>query len=361
MSPDETVPGGRCGFTYDVSTLPDIGETMCWRPVWEDEEWCIWHADRDDKEREDLEEQSPCRNGRLDGAIVRKCGLDGVDWFEDCALIGAELTDVDLRQASFVHADLRETTFDHVDLRETNFSEANLEDAGLDVCDLRHARFTNVRLDQAVFSNTRISRGTEFGETTVYRRELDEADDPDDDRYLELAQAAIWTNREIRELFQENALPIQARHFYLREKSMRRRIAWHVENYKQAIMAEGSRWVTGYGVSPWRVLGTSLFVIVVSALLYPLTGGIQEVVVEGEATGVTWEINDPEAASRYPPGWLLSVFLKSLYFSVVTFTTLGYGDISPLGTYARAIAGIEALTGTALMAMLVWVLARRIQ
>jgi voltage-gated potassium channel Kch len=118
--------------------------------------------------------------------------------------------------------------------------------------------------------------------------------------------------------------------------------------------------VTGYSMSPWRILATSFVIIVVSALLYPLTGGLEEVVASGggEQMAVTWEVQNPESASRY---YIFSVFLKSLYFSVVTFTTLGYGDISPIGTYARTVAGIEALMGTALMALLVFVLSRRIQ
>jgi voltage-gated potassium channel Kch len=34
-----------------------------------------------------------------------------------------------------------------------------------------------------------------------------------------------------------------------------------------------------------------------------------------------------------------------LYFSIVTITTLGYGDISPLTTEARMIATAEAFVG----------------
>lgn len=49
---------------------------------------------------------------------------------------------------------------------------------------------------------------------------------------------------------------------------------------------------------------------------------------------------------------------KSLYFSVVTFATLGYGDIQPIGTVARFLAGIEALLGALLAALLVFVLTR---
>jgi len=41
------------------------------------------------------------------------------------------------------------------------------------------------------------------------------------------------------------------------------------------------------------------------------------------------------------------------YFSYVTLTTLGYGDISPVSTWARSLAILEALTGTLFLAVLI--------
>lgn len=41
-------------------------------------------------------------------------------------------------------------------------------------------------------------------------------------------------------------------------------------------------------------------------------------------------------------------FLDAIYFSYTTFTTLGYGDIEPLGTL-RYLTGLEALTGLVLI------------
>lgn len=114
------------------------------------------------------------------------------------------------------------------------------------------------------------------------------------------------------------------------------------------------RWTTGYGSNPRRVVATSAAVIVGCALLYPLTGGIQE--TAGGAT-ITYTIEDPEAV---PEQYLLFVFFKSLYFSTVTFATLGYGDIQPVGTVARAIAGSEALLGQLLLALFVFVLTRTV-
>ncbi len=35
----------------------------------------------------------------------------------------------------------------------------------------------------------------------------------------------------------------------------------------------------------------------------------------------------------------------TLYFSLITLTTVGYGDITPVANVARAIASAEALTG----------------
>ena len=109
-----------------------------------------------------------------------------------------------------------------------------------------------------------------------------------------------------------------------------------------------------YGSSLWRALITSTVVVAVFAALVPVTGGIQEMNAD---RAVTYTLENPESA---PPWWLGEVYLKSLYFSVVTFATLGYGDIQPIGRWARALAGLEAIVGALLAALLVFVLARRV-
>ena len=52
-------------------------------------------------------------------------------------------------------------------------------------------------------------------------------------------------------------------------------------------------------------------------------------------------------------------FLTCMYFSIVTFTTLGFGDIQPVTDAGRAVAGVEAFTGAFMIALFVLVFGRR--
>jgi len=44
-------------------------------------------------------------------------------------------------------------------------------------------------------------------------------------------------------------------------------------------------------------------------------------------------------------------FARMLYLSVVTITTLGYGDIVPVSTTARTLIAIEAVVGILLVGL----------
>lgn len=45
--------------------------------------------------------------------------------------------------------------------------------------------------------------------------------------------------------------------------------------------------------------------------------------------------------------------IDALYFSFVTLSTVGYGDITPLSSVARTLAGAEAMTGTIYVAVFI--------
>lgn len=340
----------RCGYVYNAEGVPGVGATCCWRPVADDDERCIWHTERAITRRE-YDDHRPERGERLDGATFRDAPLSGVDWLADCGLVGADFTDATLDDADLSGADLREATFREVSAAGASFDGANLHDASFVVADLRGATFRDARLYRLHFADARVDGETQFDEVAVSERRLQDGSENDDADFA----AATWIYRELEHLYEDNAMPERGRAYYLRGQDLRRRYAWLDGTYARALFLEASRWVTLYGTSPWRILAASAALIVGSAVLYPLTGGIRE--VAGDSV-ITYRIADPEVS---PTTYMIEVFFKSLYFSVVTFSSLGYGDIQPVGGYARLIASVETLLGTLLMALLIFVLTRRLR
>lgn len=340
---------GTCGYRLDIGLdEEELSAEPCERPTWEDYERCIWHAPEDGKTVEMLEDAAPEPGDDLDGAYLKQASLLGVDWFVGTSLVGADFTEAEVNSSDFSDANLLFATLTDVSAINADFTGANLEGAIFTNADLRRTTLEDALLDEVVFTDIHIGSGTTFDETSIYERESVE---PTLSRDHPL-EAAVWTYRQFQQIYQENALPQLARQSHNLEKNARRRLAFERGNYVKALKWEASRLVMEYGSSPYRVLGASLLVIVASAILFPLTGGIQE--TQGEAA-ITYTIENPREA---PPLWLGTVLVKSLYFSVVTFATLGYGDIQPIGTWARLLASVETILGSLLSALLVFVLAR---
>jgi hypothetical protein len=101
--------------------------------------------------------------------------------------------------------------------------------------------------------------------------------------------------------------------------------------------------VAGFGERPQRTVALSAAVILASALVYPATAGL--------AAG-----NDVVRYATHGP----AAAVDGLYFSVVTFATLGLGDVHPVGSLGRFVAASEGLAGALLTAIFVFSLGRRV-
>jgi uncharacterized protein YjbI with pentapeptide repeats len=108
---------------------------------------------------------------------------------------------------------------------------------------------------------------------------------------------------------------------------------------------------SGYGEKPIRVILTSFFVVVFFMLLYPLWGIRQT----GDGTARTLSYASASAPAEY-----LDVIAHSFYFSSVTFTTLGYGDMYPVGL-SRILSTVQSATGALLIALLIFVFGRSVK
>jgi len=101
----------------------------------------------------------------------------------------------------------------------------------------------------------------------------------------------------------------------------------------------------GYGEDTARVILVSLLVILGSAVLYFLLG------VRGPDGVLELDLKAGVQEN-------LMRFLACVYFSVITFTTVGYGDIIPIGV-SRLVAAVEAFTGAFAVSLFVVVFVRK--
>lgn len=338
----------------------------------------------------------------LDGATFTDADLS-LATFNGADLILATFTHAELEAATFTGADLSDTVFTDTNLRGADFTDADLteadlthttlHDALLTRADCRGVTFTSALLYEAVFAESRINSRTTFYDpnTTFYdsitsrpacvydENPLTRDDLPEGTHPLE---AAEWVYRRLQKLHDENALSEEARRFHISKEEARRKyqkqklteareqlsddLADNNTEDTYESLVEMFRWDTRYSVSTlqWHLTrhGESLGQIFVSAgvlilacgLLYPFVGG--------------FESSANDAAYRIPLTDAYRVFsldgaetlLQGIYFSIITFTTIGYGDLYPTGVGSKVLVGFESLAGAILIALFVFVLGRQV-
>ena len=116
----------------------------------------------------------------------------------------------------------------------------------------------------------------------------------------------------------------------------------------------------GYGEKPFNVIWFSGLIILASSLFFFYLG------IELLGSEV---LNFPPRLIDYKPSlnfhWITTNFYKiigdwllCLYTSVITFTTLGYGDVRPMG-WSRIVASVEAGIGIIMTALFIFVFTRK--
>jgi len=256
----------------------------------------------------------------LSGANLSDADLSGAN------LDHADLTGVDLSGANLADASLYKANLSDANLRRTDFSEAYLRNADLSRTDLRNADLTRAHLAEITLTNATLSRGTIIGDPSERIAQVLEKTDTASktERYDTIAR----TNRELRSVYSRNGLISQARTARVRERRARRREAKAEEGWRGTIASIGS-WLsaifTGYGVRLIPVIGWMLVLYLSSTIVYSYWGGM------------AWD--------------------RSLYYSVVTFTTAP--PEAPPSKFASIVAGIETFAGTAAIVFLGYVLGTR--
>jgi len=299
------------------------------------------------------------READLSGADLRLADLSGAD-LQYANLSGARLKGVHLSGATLGDADLLGADLTNADLSGANLRSATIEplwasnggNMKLRAPDLRDAVFSGALLTDMSLAPEANLEGARID--CPIRDEL-YARDPEAWDAVEEQHPDWWSDaptlrecesvyRQLKLNFQESGDYQRAGEFYLRERECYRTRAKEEGRWLEWLGQSLIYYVCGHGERPGWVVGWMVGIIVVFAWVQGLLGiadGTGELLVGG------WGA----------PAW--EPFRKALYFSTVTFTSLGFGDLRPTSALGETVAGIEAALGLALMSLLLVCIVRR--
>ncbi|MDN3610788.1 ion channel [Vibrio ostreicida] len=295
---------------------------------------CYWHDPDVDKSKDDIKdklEQWAAEGKPLDGFQLAKTHLADINLVNRGSKQGYSC-----RNADFYRADLSDAHFFGLDLSGSSLMKsrmmgANLHCANLDGCNLLGADLGRAKLENVEWGR-RLKQEVEAKQARKKRQYQ---------QSRALYQEAEEVCRNIRKQSEKQGLFEMAGDFFKREMRFRR---YQLPRLSlKRMVSKVVDLFCGYGEDPMRVVLFSIFLILVCALAYFFLDTAGAHPIYEDLSG--WQ-------------FYLFEFLNSLYFSVVTFTTLGYGDISPIG-FARFIAAFEAFLGSFTMALFVVVFVKK--
>jgi uncharacterized protein YjbI with pentapeptide repeats len=269
-------------------------------------------------------------------------------------LYGISLKQADLSNVDLVnHNHKQGYDFRHADLYKANLNGAhlfniNLSGASLMKADLRHANLNWANLESAnllgvKWSDSKIEH-LRFGKQLKQEKEAKLAvKQSQRDKALDLFEQSEEIYRDLRKHAEREGIFVMSGYFIQKELTMRR---MQMKRFSmQRITSKVVDLFCGYGEEPLRIVGLSICMIILCAFLYSLTG-----------LNYQGELQAFNAQAAFTEN--LNFFLSCLYYSVVTFTTLGYGDFTPVGV-SRAIAAFEAFSGSFTIALFVVVFVKK--
>ncbi|KGJ87346.1 pentapeptide repeat-containing protein [Colwellia psychrerythraea] len=311
-------------------------QAFCCQEEANDSGFCYWHDQAIDKSGIDIKqrlEDYAQAGGMLRGIILTRANLQGVDLVNHNKKFGYDFSYADL-----YHTNLKSAHMFNINLQNASLMKADLRDSNLNCANLEGTNMLGVKWTGSKFENVNI--GNKIKQEYDAKAALLAKDEQANVDYLEQAEEIY---RDLRKHAEHEGIFTLSGYFIQKELTMRR-----LQLPRYCMKRTISKVVDifcGYGEAPLRIIGLSIAIIFICAIIYTFTG-------------LSYNGNIQSASSNLSTQENFSFFLSSLYYSVVTFTTLGYGDFTPVGV-SRAIAAIEAFTGSFTIALFVVVFVKK--
>ena len=306
---------------------------------------------------------------RLEGADLSHAHLERAELatahLESANLFKAHLEGAELQYTHLEGARLRVASLEVADLVEAHFEGADLRGADLKGANLLGAHLDGARLSYANLSATRGLSVEHLGQVA-----------PNVEAYRSFKRAFVEMGRD--DGASRAAFLQQQRHRKALAMDMRR--TWRKPGITEwAWLADLGKWLLhgvveilcGYFEKPWRPVRWSAVIVLLFALVYSQFDAFTPYPISGNDGAYEAEVKlparDAPTTSPAKTRFLLRPVERdeqkasvwdAVYFSAVTFTTLGYGDFRPRAEW-RPVAAIEAAIGAFMIALFVVTLSHR--
>ena len=262
----------------------------------------------------------------LNNAILTKANLNGA-WLNNAKLDGTVLWEAELNKAQLFGAELngailRKTELNGADLRWTKLNKTDLRQAKLNGADLRGAKLKEVLLMFAEVNGARLE-GANFEQTNVAGVAYNKQKRKMHCEGIRIESA--YGSPMFKRFVQDKAFLEE-----FREKSIKHKIIYWI----WLIFADCGRTI-------WNWLAWSVGFMLLFTTIYNYGPAVFE--------------QTTEAMHNHPMD-----FWSCLYFSIVKFTTLGFGDIVAANTAARIWVSIEVIIGYVMLGGLISIFATKL-
>jgi uncharacterized protein YjbI with pentapeptide repeats len=245
---------------------------------------------------------------QLDGMLIRNVNLR---WSTN--------RDVGFKDAKFVDCNLSQAGFSECYFRRAVFQKCDMINAKFDSSDFSNARIDASRIDFATFRNCEITlRNIRFRDDAnpqvlarvcrnlkLNAMSMGHFDDASDLAYLEKSyERRVLFNQAFAQKADRVGKRLKAIAFWL-----------------DAVILN---WLWGYGERPWRLMLAMVATIVAFGTVQFWLNGVP---------GKSW--------------W------EHVYFSGITFLTIGYGDLLPIEAIPRLLSVVEGLVGITFIGLLI--------